>query len=68
MFKLLLNLPITYKRKTVALLRKNLTLSEPEFYAKNFELLKAMLKRNLYPKGLVDNIIEMVLRLYLRLK
>lgn len=53
------NLPITYKRNTVSLLAtKILTLSEPEFHAKNFELLRATLKRNLYPKRLVDNIID----------
>ncbi|XP_037034404.1 uncharacterized protein LOC119073200 [Bradysia coprophila] len=52
------NLPITYKRNTVSLLTgKILSLSEPEFHDKNFDLLKTTLHRNLYPKKLVDDII-----------
>lgn len=53
------HLPITYKRNTVALLtEKILLLSEPKFHQKNFELLRSTLKKNLYPKNLVESIIQ----------
>lgn len=53
------HLPMTYKRNTVTLLAdKILKLSEPEFHAKNFELLKTTLLENLYPGYLVDQLIN----------
>lgn len=56
------HLPMTYKRNTVALLaEKILLLSETEFHAKNFELLRRTLKNNFYPHNLVEDIIRLAM-------
>lgn len=51
------HLPMTYKRNTVALLTEKILLLS-EFQQKNFELLRTTLKNNLYPRKLVNDIIQ----------
>lgn len=52
-------LPITYKRNTISLLSERIMLlADPSFHEQNFELLKSVLYKNLYPKKLVMDVIN----------